>query len=153
MGDYPVRFPIPIILFSNLARLWNDFSNGESDIDKKIFLNWLNFHIYISAYNKMRTVIRNIGKSKPVIGGLGNVSYRVTKINKNYYKHHLEELNRQYEYKFINNDYSNNCRWLEILCRFGEYTNVGANRTAGMGVIRYHYKSYLSEKDLLSRQP
>ena len=153
MGDYPVRFPIPIILFSNLATLWNDFSNGESDIDKDIFLNWLNFHVYISAYNKMRTVIRNIGKSKPVVGGLGNVSYRVTKINKNYYKHHLEELNRQYEYKFINKDYSNNCRWLEILCRFGEYTNVGANRTAGMGVIRYHYKSYLSEKDLLSRQP
>ncbi len=99
----------------------------------------------------MRSVRHNIGKPRLVVGGLGNASYRVTKINKNYYKHYLEQLNRKYDYKLVNQDHGSNCRWVEILCRFGEYTNVGANRTAGMGVIHYYHRSYLTEKDLLKK--
>ncbi len=148
MGDYPVRFPIPNLLFGNLVNIWNDILRSEAGIDRETFINWVNAHVYVSGH-KMRTVRTDIGKPKPVVGFLGNASFKVTKINKNYYKHFLIKLNREYDYEFVNEDYSNNCRWLEILCRLGEYTNVGANRTAGMGVIRYYSKFYLSEKDLL----
>ena len=148
MGDYPIRVPIPISLFGNLATLWNDISKEGSKIDQNNFLNWLNFHVYISGH-KIKSVKRDIGKLKPIVGCFGNVSYQVTKINRNYYKHFLNELNRKYDYEFVNDDYSNNCRWLEILCKLGEYTNVGANRTAGLGVIRYYPKKYLSNKDFL----
>ncbi len=148
MGDYPVRLPIPNLLFGNLVNIWNDILRSEAEIDRETFINWVNAHVYVSGH-KMRTVRTDIGKPKPVVGFLGNASFKVTKINKNYYKHFLIKLNREYDYEFVNEDYSNNCRWLEILCRLGEYTNVGANRTAGMGVIRYYSKFYLSEKDLL----
>ncbi len=148
MGDYPVRLPIPNLLFGNLVNIWNDILRSEAEIDRETFINWVNAHVYVSGH-KMRTVRTDIGKPKPVVGFLGNASFKVTKINKNYYKHFLIKLNREYDYEFVNEDYSNNCRWLEILCKLGEYTNVGANRTAGMGVIRYYSKFYLSEKDLL----
>jgi len=151
MGDYPVRFPIPSLLFGNLANIWNDISKDTSDIDRDNFLNWVNAHMYVSGY-KMRSVRTEIGKPKPVVGGFGNASYRVTKINKNYYKYFLKELKCKYDYELINEDYSNNCRWLEILCTLGEYTNVGVNRTAGMGVIRYYPKSYVLENDLLTKK-
>ncbi|MEJ2252443.1 MAG: CRISPR system precrRNA processing endoribonuclease RAMP protein Cas6 [Candidatus Lokiarchaeota archaeon] len=150
LGDYPVRFPIPELLFGNLTNIWNDITKPESEIDRDTFLSWINAHVYISGY-KLKSVRRDIGKPKPVVGGLGNATYRVTKINKNYYIHYLEELNREYDYQFVNEDYEANCKWLEILCKMGEYTNVGGNRTAGMGVIRYYPKYYLSEKELLSK--
>jgi len=151
MGDYPVRFPIPVLLFGNLANLWNEISKKTPEIDRNNFLNWIKMHLYVSGY-KMRSVRTEIGKHVPVVGGLGNATYRVTKINKNYYKYFLKELNRQYDYEFVNEDYLNNCHWLEILSKLGEYTNVGANRTAGMGVFRYYPKSYLSEKDFLRKE-
>lgn len=81
-----------------------------------------------------------MGKRMPVVGGLGNASFQDSKINKNYYIHYLEELNRKYDIDFFNQDYSGNCCWLEILCQLREYTNIGANRTAGLGVIKYYPK-------------
>ncbi len=150
MGDYPVRFPIPLLLFGNLVNIWNDFASEICKLDREPFLNWINAHLYISGY-RMRTVRSEIGKKIPVVGGLGNASFQVSKINKNYYVHYLEELNRKYDIDFVNEDYSGNCRWLEILSRVGEYTNVGANRTAGMGVIRYYPREYLLNRDLLMK--
>ncbi len=149
-GDYSVRFPIPILFFGNLTNIWNDISKDTSEIDRKDFLNWINTHLYVSGY-RMRSVRVDIGKPQPVVGGLGNASYRVTKINKEYYKRYFEQLNRKYDYELVNQNYSNNCRWLEILCKLGEHTNVGANRTAGLGVMRYYPKSYLSEKNFLEK--
>ncbi|MFX1397714.1 MAG: CRISPR system precrRNA processing endoribonuclease RAMP protein Cas6 [Promethearchaeota archaeon] len=141
----------PGVLFGNLARIWNDYIDNKSAIDLKEFQNWVNAHIYASTY-KIRTVQSNIGKPKPVFGGLGRVSYIVAKINKPYYLHLLKELGRTHDHEFINDDYSNKCRWLEILCRLGELTNVGANRTAAMGVMPYHPNKYLSKSDLLLRE-
>ncbi len=148
MGDYPVRFPIPLIFFGNLANIWNDIMKGTSEVARETLLNWVNAHVYVSSYN-MRTVRVNIGKPKPVIGGIGSVSFKVSKINRLYYKHFLEDEDRSYDYEYINADYKSNCCWLDILSRFGEYTNVGVNRTAGMGVIHYYNRNYLSKKDLL----
>ena len=149
LGNYPIRFPIPEALFGNLSNIWNEVSENVAEIDRDNFLDWVNAHIYITGY-KMRSARREIGKPRPVVGGLGNATYRANKINRNYYKHKLEELEREYDYGFVNEDYTENCRWLEILSKFGEYTNVGGNRTAGMGVMRYYPKYYLSDGDLLS---
>jgi len=150
MGDYPVRFPLPALLFGNLANIWNDISKEIAEIERDQFISWVNAHVYISYY-KMKTVKRNIGKPKPVYGGIGNASFRVKRMNKMYYKHVLEELGRSQDHEYVNQDYQDNCRWLEVLCRLGEYTNVGANRTAGLGVIKYYPKLYLKHKDLLSK--
>jgi len=73
----------------------------------------------------------------------------VSKLNKLFYKHLLEEAQRQYDYEYVNADYESNCCWLEALCKLGAYTNVGVNRTAGMGVMGYFPKEYLSEMDFL----
>ncbi|MFX0134165.1 MAG: CRISPR system precrRNA processing endoribonuclease RAMP protein Cas6 [Candidatus Hodarchaeota archaeon] len=147
-GDYPLRFPIPEILFGNLTTIWNDLFKEKSEIDREQFLSWVNAHIYISSY-RMKTVKSEIGKDKPVVGGLGNVSYRLTKINKNYYKHYLEVMDKKQDFDFVIEDYKINSRWLDILCKFGEYTNVGANRTAGLGAFFYYPKNYIPDKDLL----
>jgi hypothetical protein len=151
MGDYPVRFPIPVLLFGNLAHIWNEVAENVAEINRNEFIEWINAHVYITGY-KMRSAKREIGKRRPVVGGLGNATYRVNPINKNFYKKRLEALEREYDYEYVNDDYEQNCRWLEILCRFGEYTNVGGNRTAGMGVIRYYPKYYLRERDLIKRE-
>ena len=45
MGDYPVRFPIPVILFGNFADLCNDICQEKSEIDRENFLNWVNAHV------------------------------------------------------------------------------------------------------------
>ena len=151
MGDYPVRFPIPSLFFGNLANLWNSITEDEGEINRDTFINWVNAHVYVSYY-KMKTVRRDINKPRPVYGGIGDAAFRVKKVNKNYYSHYLEELGRgEEDSDFLKKDYVNNCKWLDALCHFGEYTNVGANRTAGMGVIRYYPKMYLNAEALLSK--
>jgi len=151
MGDYPVRFPIPNLLFGNLTNIWNDILEGEFEIERDSFINWVNAHVFVSGF-KVRSVRTDIGKSRPMVGCLGNLTYRVSKLNRNYYKHVLDDLNRKYDYEYVNKDYMGNCRWLEILCKLGEYTNVGGNRTAGMGVMRYYPRYYLSADDLLKSE-
>lgn len=144
LGNYSVRFPIPELFFGNLINIWNDINESKCVIEREIFINWLNAHVYISGY-KLRSVRREIGKQKPVIGGLGNATYRVKKPNENFYKFYMKKLNHKFDYQFAYEDYKINCKWLEIFCKMGEYTNVGGNRTAGMGVIRYYPKNYLKE--------
>ena len=91
----------------------------------------------------MKTAKRDIGKPKAVFGGIGNASYQVKKPNKKYYEYWAKELDKRDDRDFIHEDYHSNCRWLDTLCKLGELTNVGANRTAGMGVIRYYPKKFL----------
>ncbi len=173
LGNYPVRFPMPDVLFGNLVHLWNDITGEGLQIERDSFLRWVGAHLYISGY-KMRTAKRDIGKRKPIVGGLGNATYRVTKLNTNYYKHLLEEMEARVmkdkaegkekvgdmenadgmdERAFVKEDFSEKCRWLHVLCQLGTYTNVGGNRTAGMGVIRYWVKEKLTGADLLNSRP
>ncbi|MHA1727664.1 MAG: CRISPR system precrRNA processing endoribonuclease RAMP protein Cas6, partial [Promethearchaeota archaeon] len=144
LGDYPVRFPLPSLLFGNLVNIWNDINKDLAEINREEFINWVNAHVYISYY-KMKTVQRDIGKSEKVSGGLGSTSFRVQKVNKNYYKRLVEKLNQSSNSFVINDHYFENCRWLDVLCKLGEYTNVGVNRTAGFGVIRYYPKEYFDK--------
>ncbi len=151
LGDYPVRFPLPSLLFGNLAKIWNTISERTGDIDTDRFINWINAHVYASFY-KLIVKKRLIGKPQPVYGCAGYCNYKVQKINKLFYKKLLEEENREYDYEYVNEDYLNNCRWLEILCKIGEYTNVGTNRTAGLGVIRYYPYKYVNKEILIGTE-
>jgi hypothetical protein len=97
----------------------------------------------------MRTAKSDIGKTRSIAGGIGNITYRISKINKSYYKDRLKILNHKYDPAYVNAHYSEACCWVDILSKLGTYTNVGGNRTAGLGVIRYFPKNYLSKQDLL----
>ncbi len=138
---------MPDLFFGNLVHLWNNVYEGDVKLERDGSLAWVNAHVYISGY-RMRSAKRDIRKREPVVGALGNATYRVTKLNTNYYTHVLEEIEGENENDFIVEDYSANCQWLHVLCELGTYTNVGGNRTASMGVIRYWVKNTLSENDL-----
>ncbi|MFO8017616.1 MAG: CRISPR system precrRNA processing endoribonuclease RAMP protein Cas6 [Promethearchaeia archaeon] len=144
MGDYPLRFPIPQAFFGNLVHLWNEMAKKEIRIARDELIQWIDAHMYISGY-KMKTVKRHIGKSRPLAGGIGNATYRIKKINTNFYKHLLEELDKEDRYEEAQNHYREKCSLIDLLCKVGTYTNVGGNRTAGMGVIRYFPKNFLKE--------
>lgn len=151
-GDYPVRFPLPNLFFGNLVNIWNDINENKehSKTEREPLLEWINTHLYISGY-KMRTAKRNIGKGRPLAGGIGNITYRISKINTSYYEELLKTMNKTYDHAYVNEHYLEACCWIDILSKLGTYTNAGGNRTAGMGVIRYFPKSYLSKQDLLSK--
>ncbi|MHA1729571.1 MAG: CRISPR system precrRNA processing endoribonuclease RAMP protein Cas6 [Promethearchaeota archaeon] len=145
LGDYPVRFPLPSLLFGNLASIWNAINPKVAEINREEFINWVNAHVYISYY-KMKTVQRNIGKPEKVSGGLGSASFNVQKANKNYYKNLLKNQEQPSEAFSIQDHYMDKCRWLDALCKLGQYTNVGANRTAGLGIIKYYPKKYFNKE-------
>lgn len=111
-------------------------------IDRDDLMQWIDAHMYISGY-KMKTVQRRIGKPKPLAGGIGNATFRIKKMNTNYYKHLLSEREKSQRAQKAQTHYKNHCEDIDLLCKLGAYTNVGGNRTAGMGVIRYFPKSFL----------
>ncbi|MGV9172725.1 MAG: CRISPR system precrRNA processing endoribonuclease RAMP protein Cas6 [Promethearchaeia archaeon] len=142
MGNYPLRFPIPQAFFGNLVNQWNDMVKEENSIDRDDLLEWIGAHMYISGY-KMKTVKRDIGKGRPLAGGIGNATYRIKKINSNFYKYLFEDLDAEERFSRVQSHYKQKCEQIDLLCKIGVYTNVGGNRTAGMGVIRYFPKTYL----------
>jgi len=148
-GAYPIRFPLPEVIFGNLSTIWNNLTEISVKIDRKNFLKWINAHCYASGY-RMKSSEYYISSTQKVAGGIGFVSYQVKKPNKNFYEHYepyrKEDIAIDSIKNEINNHYRSNCCWIDLLCRFGEYINVGRNRTAGMGVIRYHPKNYLEEE-------
>lgn len=145
-GKYSVRFPLPSVLFGNLTTIWNDFLKKSAQIDHQDFMNWIKAHCYPSGY-RMRSAQYFIKTSQKVIGGQGFVSYRIRKPNRNFYEQ-INTSNNLLDKKEgqIKTHHWNNCFLVEVLCRLGEYLNVGGNRTAGMGVIRYYPKDYLQDK-------
>jgi len=144
LGEYPVRFPLPSLFFGNLANIWNAINSKVAEINRDELINWINAHVYISYY-KMKTVQRDIGKPEKVSGGLGSASFNVQKVNKKYYEKLLENQEYSSENFSIQEHYLDKCRWLDALCKLGQYTNVGANRTAGLGVINYYPREYFKE--------
>ncbi|TFF89120.1 MAG: CRISPR system precrRNA processing endoribonuclease RAMP protein Cas6 [Promethearchaeota archaeon] len=112
-ADITVRFPSPTSLFTNLTHLWNEFSSKDSRIDFTDFLNWVENNLYLTSY-QLSTKTIDIGKPDRPVGFKGWCVY----INQD-----------------PNNGFSN---WLDTLCRFGQLSNLGGNRTAGCGVINYN---------------
>lgn len=137
-GNFPIRLPIPAVIFSNLIRLWNSISisNDIPAIDHKTLINWIESHIYVSKC-EIKTKLVHIGKPKRVGGFLGIVYFNIKKPNRNYY-----ELFNQEE---IMENYLECSRDINFLCKIAEYTNLGVNRTASMGVIKYNLRKKIGK--------
>lgn len=109
--EFPMRFPEPRYLFMNLATLWNAFSEEKILVDHTELFNWVENHISVNAYDlQTRTVY--IAKNAPKIGFKGWVRY---------------QLSGEKKYQ----------QWIHALAQYAEFSNVGANRTAGLGCVKY----------------
>jgi len=120
-----MRFPEPVFLFPNLAKVWNQYAAAECQVDEGEFYQWVSQHVSVSSY-KLQTRPVKIDRQVKVFGCVGWARY-------------------------LNNDPANMyANWVDILLRFAEYVNVGGNRTAGCGVIRYEV---LEVEGLQGRSP
>lgn len=112
MGSkYDFLFPDPVLVFSSLMRLWDEYSTsrkfGKDGL--QAYKEWLERHIGVSEYS-LGTVLANIGRKKAV-GFEGWATY---------------ETDTQDEWN----------RVTVTLARFAEYSNIGGNRTGGFGETR-----------------
>ncbi|MBD3215093.1 MAG: CRISPR system precrRNA processing endoribonuclease RAMP protein Cas6 [Candidatus Lokiarchaeota archaeon] len=112
-----VRLPIPELIFSNLLNLWNEYYSSEINIEEFPFLQWVNREIYPSSL-KIKTISKEMGETIPAAGIVGWTNFEITKNESNYAK------------------------LIDAFCRLGELSNIGANRTAGFGVIKYRSKEF-----------
>ena len=116
---FPLTFPEPRLIFSNLANQWNKYS-PEVKIDLDLFHSFVSNNVYARDYDLITREV-DLGKKIPFVGCIGRCSYVARDPND---PHAL---------------------WLDILGRFGEYSNVGIKRTAGLGVINYFRIKYLQK--------
>jgi len=111
--------PHPEFLFRSLVRLWSNFSNIKLNIDIIEFLDWLDRGgVVVSAFpNGIRTCrfFEHPTTNKWIVGFTGTVHYNL--------------LNSLYDKKYA--------EIVDVLLKFGEFTNVGGGRTAGFGMIKY----------------
>jgi len=110
--EFPMRFPDPRYLFMNLTSLWNTFIEEKIKVDREEFFQWLEDHISINAY-QLSTYTVFIAKGTLKIGFKGWVKYR---------------LSGDEKYQ----------QWIHALAQFAEFSNIGANRTAGLGCVLYN---------------
>ncbi|MEM4727693.1 MAG: CRISPR system precrRNA processing endoribonuclease RAMP protein Cas6 [Candidatus Bathyarchaeia archaeon] len=110
-------FPEPTLLFRSLLRLWSKFSNIK--IDYKGFMDWVDQGgVTLSGYPMgLRTfrIYEHPYAKKWVVGFMGTVYYDLP--------------NDSYD-----QDYARLC---DSLLKFGEISNVGGGKTAGLGMIEY----------------
>jgi len=102
-------FPNPTYIFMNLMNFWNEI-NSTNLIPEKPLLDWIKENVVINDYSTFTRRIF-IQKNTPILGFQGWVVYRFKK-----------------DGDFLN--------WIDFLSQLGQITNIGGNRTAGMGVIR-----------------
>ena len=117
--EFHEAFPHPVAVFMNLLNLWNEFSPIK--FDKKTFRDWVEKSIAVSGYKlqkPLKTI--DIGRGRAISGFSGWCAYRFFP-----HKEFNEALNK------------NHLKLLYTLCRFGEFSNVGGNRTGGFGVIKF----------------
>jgi len=107
-----IRFPSPVSLFTNLTHLWNSLTPNDYHIDFNDFYDWIDMNLFLTSYN-LRTRTFDIGKDSRPVGFVGWATF----------------INKDPENEFAN--------WLDTLRRFGEYTNLGGNRTSGYGSMEY----------------
>jgi len=112
-----VLLPEVDLMFRNLARLWRRFS-GIS-FEYKEYVDWVSGGgITLAGYPKgIRTirVYEHPKSNKWAAGFIGRVRFSIPK----------DLFSEKY------------AKFTDALMRFAEYSNVGGNRTAGFGVIKY----------------
>jgi CRISPR-associated endoribonuclease Cas6 len=111
--------PDPVLFFRSLLRLWRAFSGASTKIPAGDFKSWVELGgVALSGYpNSIRTirVYEHPTTNKWVVGFVGEVHFSLPK-----------DLYSEKHAKVV-----------DALLRFGEYTNVGGGRSAGLGVIKY----------------
>ena len=111
--------PDPVLFFRSLLRLWRAFSGASTKIPAGDFKNWVELGgVALSGYpDSIRTirVYEHPTTNKWVVGFVGEVHFSLPK-----------DL---YSEKYA--------KVVDALLKFGEYTNVGGGRSAGLGVIKY----------------
>jgi len=101
-------FPLPHLFYTNLARIWNMFHPYKADLGElKI---WTIKNVYVKSFK----------------GGTREIQIKGTK--QTGYKGKIEYI--------IKNPERGYAKWATILTKYAEYTNVGAHRTQGMGVVK-----------------
>ncbi|MHA1369974.1 MAG: CRISPR system precrRNA processing endoribonuclease RAMP protein Cas6 [Promethearchaeota archaeon] len=110
--DFKARLPVPSNLIRNLATLWNEFTYEHIKVNLEPLIEWVKYQVEIESY-RLKTQKTRLGKNRFEIGFKGWVKYNI--------------LDKDSAY----------CNWLDCLLKFGQYTNVGGNRTMGMGRIKY----------------
>jgi CRISPR/Cas system endoribonuclease Cas6 (RAMP superfamily) len=111
-GNIVIRLPVPELMFSNLANLWDTLAGVGLGIDQPPFLEWINSTIFPSSLD-IKTEAKEMGEKVPAAGIIGWVNFEVAAYHPFYAK------------------------IVDILCRFGTLSNLGKNRTAGLGIISY----------------
>lgn len=115
---YP--FPDPILMFKNIVRIWRHFSNYPFNYKK--YLEWIELGgVIISGFPEgIRTirVYEHPTSNKWCVGFIGKIFFNLPDDT---YKKDMAQIT-------------------DALLRFAEYSNVGGNRTAGFGVIKYETK-------------
>lgn len=111
--------PDPVLLFRSLLRLWRAFSGAYTKIPANDFKEWVELGgVVLSGYpDSIRTirVYEHPTTNKWVVGFVGEVHFSLPK-----------DL---YSEKYA--------KVVDALLKFGEYTNVGGGRSAGLGLIKY----------------
>ncbi len=118
--NFPILFPEPRLVFSTLAKLWNKYVQ-ETKVDVNELHAFVSDNVYARDY-KLRTREVGLGKRNPFVGCIGSCSYTVRDPEDSY------------------------TLWLDILGQFGEYSNVGTKRTAGLGVVNYSRLKVLQKR-------
>ncbi len=116
--------PLPDVglIFRNLARLWRRFSGLT--FDYRNYVAWVDGGgVALAGFpNGIRTmrVYEHPGLNKWVMGFIGSVRFSIP--------------GDMFSEKFA--------RFTDALMKFAEYSNVGGNRTAGFGVVKYFPKMH-----------
>jgi CRISPR-associated endoribonuclease Cas6 len=115
-SKFDTLFPDPSSLFPNLMRIWDSCTDDKFGKEVHMrYKTWVEKNVIVSAYN-LRTLTVFSGKNMK-IGFIGWSNYRID-----------DEKNS--EFGLTTNK----------LAKFAEYSNVGMERTAGFGVVRYSTK-------------
>lgn len=120
-GNIVIRLPIPELIFSNLVNLWEALSRKKLGLDQEPFLEWINSTLYPSSLD-IKTKAKEMGEKVPAVGIVGWVKFKLAAYHPFYAK------------------------IIDILCKFGTISNLGKNRTAGLGVVKYKPISYFQKK-------
>lgn len=120
-SKFDTLFPEPTSVFPNLMRIWDSCMPDKfgKDIHTK-YKAWIEKNVTISAYD-LHTLTVFSGKSMK-IGFIGWSNYRI--------------YDDKSEFSLTTNK----------LAKFAEYSNVGMERTAGFGVVRYSMGKPLRNK-------
>ncbi|MHA1338816.1 MAG: CRISPR system precrRNA processing endoribonuclease RAMP protein Cas6 [Promethearchaeota archaeon] len=125
-----LRTPEPHKVFSSLLKLWNSMCLETSYEAPKNLYNWvLNSISIVQQKNDVRIAKWNMGKSVKFTGFMGTFSFQIGS-------------------SFMSRQDIESRIWIHRLLKFGEYSHVGAQRTAGFGRYKIIRTRFLPEQPL-----